>query len=316
MKKDNNGIGKLSREGQRLLSDIKRNYRLTLAVGPSSWSPRYNYMAVALAVRDRIVDRWVETIERYNTDNCREVYYLSLEFLIGRLLSNNAINLGIDGICEEVLSESKYSWDETKEYELDAGLGNGGLGRLAACFMDSMATIDLPSMGYGLRYDYGIFKQLIVNGAQVEEPDNWQSNGYPWELIRPEREVIVNFGGEVKMYGENGRTVWRWLPSERVKGVPFDIPIVGYGGKTVNTLRLWSASADNEFNLDDFNRGSYIEAVQNKVKAENLTKVLYPNDNTEQGKELRLCQQYFFVACSVHDVLRRHSIFRRGRSDG
>ena len=306
MKKDNNGVGKLSREGQRLLSDIKRNYRLTLAVGPSSWSPRYNYMAVALAVRDRIVDRWVETIERYNTDNCREIYYLSLEFLIGRLLSNNAINLGIDGVCEEVLSDSKYSWDETKEYELDAGLGNGGLGRLAACFMDSMATIDLPSMGYGLRYDYGIFKQLIVNGAQVEEPDNWQSNGYPWELIRPEREVIVNFGGEVKMYGENGRTVWRWIPSERVKGVPFDIPIVGYGGKTVNTLRLWSASADNEFNLDDFNRGSYIEAVQNKVKAENLTKVLYPNDNTEQGKELRLCQQYFFVACSVHDVLRRH----------
>ncbi|MBQ6470526.1 MAG: glycogen/starch/alpha-glucan phosphorylase, partial [Victivallales bacterium] len=184
--------------------------------------------------------------------------------------------------------------------------------RLAACFMDSLATLDIPCMGYGLRYDYGIFKQKIVKGAQVEEPDNWLRYGFPWEFKRPEREVFVQFGGEVKVSEVNGRQEWHWVPAEQVKGIPYDIPVVGYAGKTVNTLRLWSAAADNEFDLENFNKGSYVDAVQSKVLAENLTKVLYPNDNIDQGKELRLRQQYFFVACTLSDILRRHKM--RGNS--
>lgn len=293
-------------EVAKLREDFAHNLRYTLAISGLHMTELVNYLALSLTVRDRLVDRWLATQDEFTTSNPREIYYLSLEFLVGRLLSNNVINLGLEDVCRKALEGNKFSWEQTRDFEVDAGLGNGGLGRLAACFLDSMSTLNFPSIGYGLRYDYGIFKQKIVNGAQVEEPDNWLRNGYPWEVRRPEREVFVQFGGEVKIVENNGRQDWCWKPEERVKGIPFDIPIVGYGGNTVNTLRLWSAFADNEFNLDSFNKGSYLDAVQNKVMAENLTKVLYPNDNMDQGKELRLRQQYFFVACSVRDILRRH----------
>ncbi|MBR0457817.1 MAG: glycogen/starch/alpha-glucan phosphorylase [Victivallales bacterium] len=296
----------------KLKEDFTRHLRYTLAITERDTTPLVNYMAFSLAIRDRLVDAWMKTLDAYSEQNPRELYYLSLEFLIGRLLSNNVTNLGLEKICEEALKNRKFNWAATKDYEVDAGLGNGGLGRLAACFLDSLSTLDIPSMGYGLRYDYGIFKQKIVRGMQVEEPDNWLANGYPWEFKRPEHEVYVQFGGEVQVQMVDGRQEWHWIPAGRVKGIPYDVPIVGYGATSVNTLRLWSAAADNEFDLEDFNQGSYVDAVQSKVLAENLTKVLYPNDNIDQGKELRLRQQYFFVACTLQDILRRHR--RRGNT--
>ena len=219
-----------------------------------------------------------------------------------------------DQLCREALKEYGIDWNSLRDYESDAGLGNGGLGRLAACYIDSMSTLNLAGMGYGLRYDYGIFRQKIVNGCQVEEPDHWLKNGYPWEMARPEYSQHVHFGGHVAQHvhfgghvecrAEGGRQQWYWVPAETVQGIPYDLPIVGYD-KAVNSLRLWSAKAVDDFDLADFDKGSYVEAVEQKVLAENLTKVLYPNDNTSQGKELRLRQQYFFVACSLRDILRR-----------
>ena len=257
-----------------------------------------------MAVRDRLVERWISTQEEYARQNTKRVYYMSLEFLIGRLLGNNVINLKADQLCREALKEYGIDWNSLRDYESDAGLGNGGLGRLAACYIDSMSTLNLAGMGYGLRYDYGIFRQKIVNGGQVEEPDHWLKDGYPWEMARPEYAQHVHFGGHVECRTEGGRQQWYWVPAETVQGIPYDLPIVGYD-KAVNSLRLWSAKAVDDFDLADFDKGSYVEAVEQKVLAENLTKVLYPNDNTSQGKELRLRQQYFFVACSLRDILRR-----------
>ena len=257
-----------------------------------------------MAVRDRLVERWISTQEEYARQNTKRVYYMSLEFLIGRLLGNNVINLKADQLCREALKEYGIDWNSLRDYESDAGLGNGGLGRLAACYIDSMSTLNLAGMGYGLRYDYGIFRQKIVNGCQVEEPDHWLKDGYPWEMARPEYAQHVHFGGHVECRTEGGRQQWYWVPAETVQGIPYDLPIVGYD-KAVNSLRLWSAKAVDDFDLADFDKGSYVEAVEQKVLAENLTKVLYPNDNTSQGKELRLRQQYFFVACSLRDILRR-----------
>ncbi len=285
---------------------IQYYLKYRLATTDREATKQMKYFALSLAVRDILMDRWIETSEEYSHANTREVYYLSLEFLIGRLLSNNVINLGIEEMCQEALKDEPYTWATMRNFEEDAGLGNGGLGRLAACYLDSLATLSYPAVGYGLRYDYGIFRQAFVNGNQVEEPDNWLQQEYPWEIKHLEREVNVQFGGDVRMKEVNGRQQWRWCPAERVKGIPYDLPVVGYGGKTVNTLRLWSAASDNDFNLAEFNRGSYLDAVQQKVLAENLTKVLYPNDNVEQGKELRLRQQYFFVACTLRDIFRRH----------
>ncbi len=289
-----------------LAEDFLWNMRFTLAKSDERATDRDRYQALALAVRDRIVDRWMATQDAYREAKVKRVYYLSLEFLIGRLLGNNVINLGIEETCREAMNLVGLDWNSLRDYEMDAGLGNGGLGRLAACFLDSLATLDLPSIGYGLRYNYGIFRQKIVNGEQKEEPDNWLKYGYPWEIQRPEYTNLVGFGGHVEHYaGRTGRDEWVWVPATQVYAVPYDLPVVGYGAKTVGTLRLWSAQATNEFSLDEFNRGDYIEAVESKVLAENLTKVLYPNDSTHQGKELRLRQQYLFVAASLHDILRR-----------
>ena len=288
-----------------LKEDFAWHLRYSLAKDESRATPRDQYTAFANAVRDRIVERWINTQEEYHKQNTKRVYYLSLEFLIGRLLGNNVINLKADQLCRDALKDYGIDWNSLRDYESDAGLGNGGLGRLAACYLDSMSTLDLAGMGYGLRYDYGIFRQKIVNGNQVEEPDHWLKDGYPWEMARPEYAQIVHFGGHVECATLKGRQQWRWVPAETVEGVPYDLPIVGYNN-AVNSLRLWSAKAVDEFDLADFNKGSYVEAVETKVLAENLTKVLYPNDNTTAGKELRLRQQYFFVACSLKDILRRY----------
>ena len=278
----------------------------TLAVSQSKETDGDWYLAFSVGLRDQLAERWMKTQDCYAGKKVRRAYYLSLEFLIGRLLGNNAMNMGLYDKCREALADGELSWEDMQEMERDPGLGNGGLGRLAACFVDSLATLHLPCIGYGLRYDYGLFRQQIVNGAQVEEPDTWKKEGYPWEFKRPGYAHTVCFGGETRQMDVNGKLVWRWFPAERVTGMPYDIPVVGYGGRNVNNLRLWSAEAYNEFDFQDFNEGSYEEAVDSKIRAENLTKVLYPNDNIQQGKELRLRQQYFFVACSLHDILRRH----------
>jgi len=293
-----------------LKEDFAWHLRYSLAKGDTRVTPHDQYTAFATAVRDRIIERWVSTQEEYDRQNTKRVYYLSLEFLIGRLLGNNVINLKADHLCDEALKDFGIDWKNLRDYESDAGLGNGGLGRLAACYVDSMSTLNLAGMGYGLRYDYGIFRQKIVGGSQVEEPDQWLKDGYPWEMARPEYAQHVHFGGHVECITEGGRQKWIWVPKETVQGVPYDLPIVGYD-KAVNSLRLWSARAVDEFDLADFNKGSYVNAVETKVLAENLTKVLYPNDNTMQGKELRLRQEYFFACCSLRDILRR---FRRSNA--
>ena len=290
---------------ESLFEDFSWHLRYTLAKDRFNATDHDRYMALAWAVRDRLVERWSLTRQTYRGRNVKRVYYLSLEFLIGRLLGNNVINLQMEEMCRQAMSDAGLDWNDLRDYESDAGLGNGGLGRLAACFLDSMSTLKLPAMGYGLRYNYGIFKQKIVNGIQVEEPDHWLKNGYPWEIVRPEHTQTVSFEGRMEAVNIDGRTEWRWIDAKPVLGVPYDLPIVGYGGEVVNTLRLWSAQATDEFDFDDFNRGSYVEAVENKVLAENLTKVLYPNDNVLEGKELRLRQQYFFVSCTIQDLLRR-----------
>jgi len=293
----------MSTDGLRL--DFEHHLRYTLARDRYTATARDRYYALASAVRDRVVERWMATQQTHHKQNVKRVYYLSLEFLIGRLLGNNVINLEMDGMCREAVAQEGLDWDKLRDSEVDAGLGNGGLGRLAACFLDSMSTLGLPAVGYGLRYDFGIFNQRIANGYQVEQPDEWLKLGYPWEIAHPEFSFTVQFGGRVESRKGPHGMEWSWMDTRNVVGMPYDLPIVGYGGETVNTLRLWSAKAAEEFNLDDFNRGSYIDAVQNKVLAENLTKVLYPNDNMVAGKELRLRQEYFFVSCTIQDILRR-----------
>ncbi|MBI5723984.1 MAG: glycogen/starch/alpha-glucan phosphorylase [Planctomycetes bacterium] len=288
---------------------IKRGFcnhlRYDLALDDYTATSHDKYLALAGAVRDRLVERWITTQQTYYDRNAKRIYYLSMEFLIGRSLGNNVSNLKMDPAVGQAMEELSLRWEELRDEELDAGLGNGGLGRLAACFLESMATMDLPSYGYGIRYEHGIFRQKMENGYQVEEPDSWLREGNPWEIARPDRRVSVHFGGQVETFRENGHVVRRWVDTHTVWGIPYDMPIVGYGGKTVTTLRLWSAASPDEFDFEDFNQGDYVAAVDHKVMAENITKVLYPNDNVLQGKELRLRQQYFFVACAMHDVIRR-----------
>ena len=290
-----------------LQEDFSWHLRYTLAKGESRATERDKYTAFANVIRDRIVERWISTQEEFSKKNTKRIYYMSLEFLIGRLLGNNVINLKADQLCRDALKDFGIDWNSLRDLESDAGLGNGGLGRLAACYLDSMSTLNLAGMGYGLRYDYGIFKQRIVGGNQVEEPDQWLKNGYPWEMARPEYSQHAHFGGHVECLTIKGRQTWNWVPDETIEGVPYDLPIVGYR-QAVNSLRLWSAKAQDDFNFQNFNNGSYADAVEAKVHAENLTKVLYPNDNTREGKELRLRQQYFFVTCSLKDILRRYKM--------
>ncbi len=263
------------------------------------------YQAISMAIRDRIIHQWDISRKTQRAKSAKRVYYLSLEFLMGRAMTNNIINLGLEKPVRDALSSLGYQLEDLAAQEPDAGLGNGGLGRLAACFLDSLATLEIPAYGYGIRYNYGIFNQQVRNGWQVEQPDNWLKDGNPWEVKRSDLTYPVYFGGDVKVIRENGRDIFKWIPAEQVNGMAYDTPIVGYGGKTINTLRLWSAQSPMEFSFQEFNSGDYTEAVRHKINAENISQVLYPNDTLYMGKELRLKQQYFFVACSLADIVRR-----------
>ncbi len=268
-------------------------------------TPRDWYEAASYTVRDHVVERWVKTAESYYQNDPKRVYYLSLEFLIGRMLSNTALNLGINEELKEGLTALGRDLETTVEIENDAALGNGGLGRLAACFLDSMATMDIPASGYGIRYEYGMFRQSIENGQQVENPDNWLRYGNIWEFQRPEAHYNIRFYGHVVKYPEDGCQAQRWIDAEHVVAMAYDVPVPGYGTETVNNLRLWAAKAAREFDLRHFNDGNYERAVQERNATESISKILYPNDVCEMGKELRLKQQYFFVSASIQDILRR-----------
>ena len=263
------------------------------------------YMALAHTVRDRLLQRWVSTAANYTEQGSRTVAYLSAEFLMGPHLGNNLINLDIYELAKEAMAELDLDLDLLLQQEEEPGLGNGGLGRLAACFLDSMATLEIPALGYGIRYEFGIFDQEIVDGWQKEKTDKWLRFGNPWEIIRPEWAVEVKLGGHTEHYCDfRGRHRVRWVPGWVVKGIPYDTPILGYRKNTANTLRLWRAEAPESFDFETFNRGDYYGAVDKKVISENITKVLYPNDEPSQGRELRLQQQFFFVSCSLQDMLR------------
>lgn len=263
------------------------------------------YQSVVYAARDRLMERWARTRMAIERDDNRRCAYLSLEFLMGRLLRNALLNLGIEGETAEALSRLGIELEDVYEREWDAGLGNGGLGRLAACFLDSCATLGLPVIGYGIRYQYGMFHQRIVNGYQIEEPDAWLREGFPWEIERVEYSQTVHFGGQTAVHkGTDGRTRYQWVNTHDVLAIPFDVPVPGYRNGIVNTLRLWSAAATDEFDLEEFNAGSYADAVASKNAAENITMVLYPNATTENGQELRLRQQYFLASASLQDMLR------------
>ena len=263
------------------------------------------YMALAYTVRDRMMHRWISTAETYTSQGSRTVCYLSAEFLMGPQLASNLAGLGMLEQVRESLAEIGLDLEDLLECEDEPGLGNGGLGRLAACFLDSMATLEIPSLGYGIRYEFGIFDQQIADGWQIERTDKWLRFGNPWEIARPEWAVEVKLGGRTESYTDHdGRDRVRWIPHRTVNGVPYDTPILGYRVNTANTLRLWRAEAPESFDFAVFNRGDYYGAVNQKVVSENLSKVLYPNDEVIQGKELRLEQQYFFVCCSLQDMLR------------
>lgn len=290
-----------------LRSLIQRHLVSTLARHTGSATPRDWWVATSLAVRDTIHERMIATQAVHNAQNVRRVYYFSLEYLIGRLFGNNLLATGLYETARAALSSLGQDFDQIRETEVDMGLGNGGLGRLAACFLDSLSTLDYPALGYGIYYEFGLFRQVFVNGNQVEHPDNWSVFGDPWGVVRPEYTQEIQLYGRVEnVFDDRGNCRPRWVDTKTLLGVPHDVPIAGYGTKTVNLLRLWSSRATEDFDLAAFNRGGYVEAVREKAIGETVSKVLYPNDKTENGKELRLVQQYFFVACSLRDILRRH----------
>jgi starch phosphorylase len=288
-----------------LAADVRRHFSRTLGRDRYCRSSHYAYLALALTLRDRLMERCRNTNQAYQQADCRHTHYLSLEFLLGRTLGNSVLNLGLEDSLREALGSFGLQLEELQQAEHDAGLGNGGLGRLAACFLDSCATLQLPVRGYGIRYEYGMFRQAIENGYQIEEPDHWLRDGHPWELERPEYTQRVKFGGRSELqHDADGGLRGRWVETADVLAIPYDVPIPGYRNGTVNTLRLWKAAATDEFDLGEFNAGSYTEAVSGKNAAEQITMVLYPNDASENGKELRLEQQYFLASASLQDVLR------------
>ena len=296
-----------------LRESILRHLRLTLARHLGNASKREIWMATCYAVRDRVIDRFIETQQKHNEIKTRRVYYLSLEYLMGRLLNSNLCNVGVLGEARSVLNDLGYDLDELLDEEHDMGLGNGGLGRLAACFLDSMATMDLPAIGYGIHYQFGLFRQSFEKCKQVEKPDDWLREGNPWEIARPQYSQTVRlYGGVEHGYDDLGNYCPQWVRYKEVEGIPYDLAIVGYETETVNFLRLWESKSSQELDLHIFNQGGYVEAVREKAMGETISKVLYPNDETESGKELRLVQQYFFVSCSLQDLIRR---FRREHAD-
>jgi glycogen phosphorylase len=272
------------------------------------------YDATAHTIRDHVVERWVRTSSAYYEEDPKRIYYLSLEFLIGRMMSNAALNLGINDEISAGLSALGHSMEEAVEMEHDAALGNGGLGRLAACFLDSMATMDIPATGYGIRYEYGMFKQTLEHGQQVENPDNWLRYHNIWEFQRPESTYTIKFYGRVIHSTDASNTKSHWVDEQHVVAMAYDVPVPGYGTETVNNLRLWSAKATTEFDLGHFNEGNYEQSVEERNDSETISKVLYPNDASASGRELRLKQQYFFVSASIQDILRRYLSLREGKN--
>lgn len=288
-----------------LKQDIVHNLFSMLGKFPTVATQHDYYLALAYTVRERLLQRWVLTAEIYTQKRSRTVAYLSAEFLLGPHLGNNLINLGIYPQVNQAVAELGLNLEQLLDQEQEPGLGNGGLGRLAACYLDSLATLEIPTLGYGIRYEFGIFKQEIRDGWQVEMTDKWLYQGNPWDVARPEWAVEVKLGGHTESYlDERGNYRVRWVPFQVVKGVPYDTPISGYQVNTCNTLRLWAAEAPESFDFEAFNSGDYLKAVQEKMFSENLSKVLYPNDNISQGRQLRLAQQIFFVSCSLQDMMR------------
>ncbi|WP_137167377.1 glycogen/starch/alpha-glucan phosphorylase [Salinimonas lutimaris] len=288
-------------------SSVIRHLHSTLGTDENKANNHAWWKATCAAMQENVLEGLRRTQKTHYMNDTRAVHYFSAEFLMGRLLSNNLQNFGLYEVAEAGLKELGVDLADILEEEPDMALGNGGLGRLAACFIDSLATMELPAIGYGIHYEHGLFRQEIKSGAQIERPDSWRDYGNPWEICRPESIQEVSLYGYVETkYGENGRIQKEWHPGSMVKGVPWDIPVVGYGGKTVNVLRLWQSEASDYFNWDVFNSGGYVDAQRENVQAETISKVLYPNDETEAGKELRLIQQYFFCSCSLKDIIRRY----------
>src|SRR5229473_1271530 len=280
------------------------------AIDPKVASARERFEAFSHSVRDILAQRWLQTKTTYEQQNAKRIYYLSMEFLLGRSLANNITNLLLDPVAQYAIKEKGIDWLELIEQEPDAGLGNGGLGRLAASFLDSMATMQLPATGYGLRYEYGMFKQSIKDGWQQERPDHWLRRPDPWEIARPEESVEVKLNCSFNIAG--GRLQAEVGKPSRLFGIPRDLPIVGYGGRTINSLRLWAAAVPDYFDFQEFSHGDFVGALAEKLAAETLTRVLYPDDSTSLGQGLRFVQEYFLVACSLADIVRR---FRRGNAD-
>src|SRR5215813_488246 len=288
----------------------ERHLMFDNVVDPAAVSPRERFEAIARSVRDVLSQRWIRTEKTYERRNPKRVYYLSMEFLIGRSLASNITNLLLDPLAKRVVTDKGLDWLGLLEQEPDAGLGNGGLGRLAACFIDSMATMQLPAMGYGLRYEYGIFRQTIEDGWQREQPDNWLRQPDPWEVARPDQKVEIGLNCSFEVRGGTLRPVIG-KPSNLI-GLPFDRPVVGYGGKTINTLRLWAAAAPDYFDFQVFSEGEFVSALAEELAAESVTRVLYPDDSTSMGQALRFIQEYFLVSCSLADLIRR---FRKLNAD-
>jgi len=296
-----------AREATSLSEKIVQYLKYSMGKRISDASSEDIFYSLGLAVREIMIDSLFKTEDRYNNKDVKSMYYLSLEYLIGRSLSNNLINLGIYDLCKDALEKIGIQLSDLIETESDAALGNGGLGRLAACFLDSIATLGMPGFGYGINYEFGIFKQKIVNGYQIEQPDYWLREESPWLIEKSHEVCIVPLYGRVEIEKDvNGNYRPFWKDWKFLYGVPYDMPIVGYGGNTVNYLRLYSARASNEFDMNIFNSGDYVKAVEQKTTSEVVSKVLYPSDTVDQGKELRVLQEYFLVSCSMRDIVRRY----------
>lgn len=290
-----------------LAQDIQKHILSNLANDPVAKNKYRYFQGLAYSVRDRLINMWIETQRSYYDAMVKRVYYLSMEFLPGRFLMNYLVNMQMDEATRPVVEGLGFTLEDLEEEEWDAGLGNGGLGRLASCYMDSMASLRIPGYGYGILYDYGIFHQIIKNGWQEERCDNWRRHGSPWEIVRRESLYDVHFHGRTEVYkDQDGKRRSRWVDTQKVKAMPCDILIPGYGASHVTNMRLWAAQSSEGFDLTEFNRGDYMGAMEQKVVSENITKVLYPNDKVEQGRELRLKQQYFLVAATFRDIMRRH----------
>jgi len=297
----------LSLEVSKIATDIQHHLRYTLGRRVESATPYEMFRALALAIRPRLVDGLISTADRYERHDAKRLYYLSMEFLIGQSLRNNLMNLGLLETCREAVALLGSDLDDLIGAEPDAALGNGGLGRLAACFLESLATLDMPAYGYGINYDYGLFKQEIDNGFQREEPDSWLNEESPWLVHRPDQSCLVPVYGRVEHgFDRHGRFNPMWMDWKVLIGVPHDMPVVGQGGDTINILRLYSARASQNFDIQIFNQGDYLRALEQKIESERVSKILYPSDTIASGRELRLVQEYFLVACAVRDMVRRH----------